>query len=139
LGEIRPALFMQNLILNANNKSPNVIFDQERGYLEISGKSIPENSYDLYKPLLDWVDDYTNNPADKTTFVFRLTYFNSSSAEYILDIMKKLELLYLKGANVEIKWYYDAEDEDMEQIGEDFKAILKIPIEMLETEEEDSE
>lgn len=129
---------MQNLILNASNKSPKVIFDHQKGYLEISGKSIPENSYDLYKPLLDWVEEYLQSPAAKTIFVFRLTYFNSSSAEYILDIMKKLETLFLKGAPVEIKWYYDVEDEDMEQIGEDFKAILKIPIEMVETEEEDN-
>ncbi len=128
---------MQKLVLNASIKSPNVVFDHETGFLEISGKSIPENSYELYKPLLEWVDAYINNPAPLTSFIFRLNYFNSSSAEYILDIMKKLEYLYLKGNAVEIKWFYDAEDEDMEQIGEDFRAILRIPIEMLETEEED--
>ena len=128
---------MQKLILNANNKSPNVVFDHLDGYLEISGKSIPENSYDLYRPLLDWVEEYTKKPAPNTVFVFKLTYFNSSSAEYLLDIMKKLESLFLTSGNVEIKWFYDAEDEDMEQIGEDFKSILKIPIEMIETEEED--
>ncbi|SDK44432.1 protein of unknown function [Catalinimonas alkaloidigena] len=127
---------MQELILQPTVKSPRVHFDPVTGKLEISGKSIPENSYNLYRPLIEWVEDYVAQPAARTELIFKLTYFNSSSAEYILELMKKLESLHLKGSPVEVRWFYDEEDEDMEQIGEDFKAILRLPIHMVVSEED---
>jgi hypothetical protein len=32
---------------------------------------------------------------------------------------------------VKVKWCYEEEDEDMQESGEDFKEIIKVPIEMV--------
>lgn len=130
---------MQKLILHPTIKSPSVNFDPGTGTLMLVGKSIPENSYELYAPLLEWVDEYIKNPAEETNFIFKLTYFNSSSTEYILDIMKKLDHLNKSSGKVNVQWYYSEEDEDMEQVGEDFKMMLSLPIEMVATTESDME
>lgn len=128
---------MQKLILDATVKAPRVHFDPVSGILEISGKSIPENAHDLYQPLLAWLEQYLNKPAEATTFIFKLSYFNSSSTEYILEMMKRLECIYQKGEKVSVKWYHDQDDEDMEQVGADFKMMLQLPIEMIVNEEEE--
>ena len=126
---------IQPLVQEATVKSPYVRFVADTGTLEMSGKSIPENSYQLYRPLIRWIEAYLQHPAPRTQLIFRLTYFNSSSAEYILELMRKLEPLLEQGLAVEVKWFYDQEDEDMEQIGEDFKAMLRLPFCMVVAEE----
>ena len=49
---------MESLQLEGNPKTPTVNFDPETGLFELKGRSIPENSIDFYKPLIDWLDRY---------------------------------------------------------------------------------
>jgi hypothetical protein len=41
---------MQPLQLEGSPKTPFVNFDPSTGFLELKGRSIPENSIDFYKP-----------------------------------------------------------------------------------------
>ena len=43
---------MQNLTLDSSGKTPYVSFTTD-GVIELSGRSIPENAVDFYKPLYD--------------------------------------------------------------------------------------
>ncbi|MGD1841457.1 MAG: DUF1987 domain-containing protein [Thermonemataceae bacterium] len=128
---------MENINIDATSKTPRVSFNYHTGILEITGRSIPENSYQFYEPLLEWLDKYQETPKDKSIFTFKLDYFNTSSSMYILGILKKLEKIYLEGKKAEVKWYYDVDDEDMLQTGEDLKQIVKVPIEMVEIDQEE--
>lgn len=127
---------MNKLVLDDTPKTPHIFFDHQTGKLNLSGRSIPENAQRFYLPLLEWLDDYLLTPADQTHFVLSLSYFNSSSAEFLLDIFKKLEDLYRSGKAVHIHWHYDSQDEDMLMVGEDFKQLIKVPITMVSIEEE---
>lgn len=127
---------MDNIHINGTSKTPDVIFDASSGMLEISGRSIPENSYQFYEPLLNWLDNYSQHPQTSTQLTFKLDYFNTSSSMYILGILKKLEKLHLSGHKTSVKWFYDSDDEDMLQTGEDLKQIVKLPIDMIEIMEE---
>ena len=63
----------------------------------------------------------------------QLEYFNTSSSKCILDVFKKLENLHNKSvAEVIINWYYEEDDEDMLEAGEDYQSILKLPFKMVE-------
>ncbi|URW78551.1 DUF1987 domain-containing protein [Xiashengella succiniciproducens] len=103
--------------------------------IEIKGRSIPENSVEFYKPLIDWLDKYGNVPLEVTNVNIQLEYFNTSSSKCILDIFKKLELIYKKGSKVQINWYYEEDDEDMFEAGEDYQSIIDIPFSMIEMED----
>ena len=63
----------------------------------------------------------------------QLEYFNTSSSKCILDVFKKLESV--TGSEVSVKWYYEEDDEDMLEAGEDYEAIIDLPFEMIEVEE----
>ncbi len=117
---------MENFYLESTPKTPRLSFNNDNGIFEISGRSIPENSIEFYKPLLDWMDQYVKQATIDTTLIVKLEYFNTSSSKCLVEIFRKLEKL----SKVKIEWYYDEEDEDMQESGEDFKEIIKIPIEM---------
>ena len=126
---------MENLVLEGSPKTPEVNFDANLGVLEIKGRSIPENSIEFYKPLIDWIDSYGASSKETTVVEMRLEYFNTSSSKCILDLFKKLESINGGNTEVKINWYFEEEDEDMEEAGEDYDAIINLPFKLVEVEE----
>ncbi len=128
---------MESLAIKGTPKTPTIGLNLDEGIVEIQGRSIPENAVDFYRPVVDWLDKYSQSPLDETVVNIQLEYFNTSSSKCILDVFKKLENIYKKNGykGVIIKWYYEEDDEDMLEAGEDYQSILKIPFEMIEMEE----
>jgi len=126
---------MESIAIEGTSKTPTVIFDAEQNALLIKGRSIPENSIEFYKPLIDWIDQYATNSVSGTVVNIQLEYFNTSSSKCILDVFKKLESISKSGSAVRVKWFYEKDDEDMLEAGEDYQAIIDLPFEMIEVEE----
>lgn len=122
---------MENFLQKPTAKTPSIRFDKDKGLFEISGRSIPENSIDFYKPALDWLDEYLTSPNPETILDIKLEYFNTSSSKCLVDIFRRFEILHKNGSRTRIRWYYEEEDEDMLESGEDFKGIIKIPLELV--------
>ena len=121
---------MSNLFIDSSIKTPSVKFGIS-GKLEISGKSIPENSLEFYKPAFEWLDNYLQSPAPITELKICLEYFNTSSSKCLLDIFRRLETINLSGkSDVKVFWFYDADDEDMMEAGEDYQALVQVPFEL---------
>lgn len=132
---MRPTTYstdMENIQLQESPKTPSVHFSSENGTLELKGRSIPENSLEFYKPLIDWVDAYAKEAKPETNVHIQLEYFNTSSSKCLLDLFKRLENL---SGKVTINWYFEHDDEDMLEAGEDYEAIISIPFKMIEVEE----
>lgn len=119
---------MEKLFIESGIKTPLINFSEEKGILEIKGKSIPENSVEFYRPVFAWLDQYTLQPKDKTQVIVQLEYFNTSSSKCLLDIFRKLEIIHksLK-SEIIVTWLYEEEDEDMMEAGDDYKTIVKLP------------
>jgi hypothetical protein len=126
---------MNNILLDGSAKTPTVHFDSSTGLLELRGRSIPENSIEFYRPLIDWIDQYARNPQPSTQMRIQLEYFNTSSSKCILDLFKKLEAVRNSGHEVQVLWHYELDDEDMLEAGEDYQAIINIPFKMIQIEE----
>ena len=123
---------MEALVIEGTQKTPVVEFDPQKGVLEIKGRSIPENSIEFYKPLVDWLEDYSDSTTSKTVVNIHLEYFNTSSSKCILDVFKKLESIHKSNNEVVINWYYEEDDEDMLEAGEDYESIIRVPFKMIE-------
>ncbi len=128
---------METLSLQGSPKTPTIEMNAESGVIEIKGRSIPENSIDFYRPVVEWLDTYAESAAEVTQVNIQLEYFNTSSSKCILDVFKKLENVFKNNGEkgVTINWYYEEDDEDMLEAGEDYQSILKIPFKMIELEE----
>jgi hypothetical protein len=78
------------------------------------------------------MDDYANHPKPETALLIQLEYFNTSSSKCVLDILKKLQSINQSGrSKSKVYWYYEEDDEDMLEAGEDYQAIIKVPFEMV--------
>lgn len=116
---------MDILNLEGTEDTPKIILDKKNGIMEISGRSLPEDSTEFYKPVLDWIESYAQDPNPTTIFVFKLEYFNTASSKLILDVLYALE--DIKG--IKVQWHFHDEDEDMEEAGQEFSELVEIPFE----------
>jgi len=119
--------------LESTKRTPKILFNPSQESFLISGRSIPENSIDFFKPAIDWLSEYLQEPLDETVLEVKLEYFNTSSSKCLVDIFRKIEMLHKNGKKAVIKWYFVEEDEDMQESGEDFKKIIKAPVELIKT------
>lgn len=126
---------MESIVIDGTPKTPSVNFDSDSGVLQLKGRSIPENSIEFYKPLVEWLDDYAKRPQSKTAVNIQLEYFNTSSSKCLLDLFKKLEVMHKGGNDILVKWYYEEDDEDMLEAGEDYQSIVNVPFKMIEIED----
>ncbi|MDB3887395.1 DUF1987 domain-containing protein [bacterium] len=113
---------MNDLVVENTSKTPSVSFNAQSGELLIKGVSVPENSSRIYKPLMKWIEEYVEKPAQKTTCTFNYEYINTSSLQFIFSIIETLKQL----DNIEFVWYYFKDDEDIFEIGEDFEESSEI-------------
>ena len=116
---------MEIINLEGAEDTPKIILDKTNKIFEISGRSLPEDSAEFYQPVLEWLAEYAKDPLPETIFDFRLEYFNTASSKLILDVLSDLE--DIEGMSIE--WYYDEDDEDMQEAGEEFSELVEIPFE----------
>ncbi len=120
---------MEALHIQETIDSPEVVLDQQGNRFEISGKSLPKDVLQFYKPVLDWLNEYRKKPKPFTRIDFKLTYFNTASSKLILDIMMILEEMKKEGNGVLVKWISPASDEDMQEAGREYQGLVNIPFE----------
>lgn len=123
---------MNTLLIEATKKTPTVEFNNLTGELSIAGMSCSENALGFFNPLFDWIAEYTKEAKDVTTINFKLKYYNTSSAKCILDILDKLLVLKEFNKQLVVNWYYDPNDDEMLESGENYSAILEYPFNLLE-------
>lgn len=122
---------METIKIQGTEDTPKIILDAENEIMEISGRSLPEDVSAFYEPVLNWLNEYAENPNKKTIFNFKLTYFNTASSKLLLDILMKLEEMHENGNDVLIRWHYPEDDEDMEEAGEEYADIVDVPFEQV--------
>ncbi|MFI5203790.1 MAG: DUF1987 domain-containing protein [Flavobacteriales bacterium] len=124
---------MEDLVIQRSAKSP-FMSAKSMGTIELVGICVPEDSSLLFTPLKAWLEEYEKKPAAKTEFIVRLDYFNTSTANILLNLFRIVETIHKNGKPVEIKWFYEKGDGEIEESGKDYKAILSCPFFMIEIE-----
>ena len=118
---------MQDLIIQGTIKTPSIDF-KINGEMKIEGRSIPENTYDFYKPIVNWVETLKDSIPSSITLTVKLEYINTSSSKLILDIFKILDEIFTsKKSEVEIVWLYDYDDDESREEGHNYKSELSVP------------
>lgn len=117
------------LHVEATKTTPEVRFDPNAGMLSISGQSYPENAFKFYEPLLSWLDDYLNKMNQDTivSIELHLPYINTSSTKCFMILLEKLDKAFADGKAVEVRWFYNEENEAEQECAEEFKEDLNLP------------
>lgn len=126
---------MNHIVSAGNMKTPRVNLDPEKGIVELGGRSIPENTESVYRPLIEWVEEYREQPQQKTLVKIDFEYFNSSSAKYLIRFLEYFSTLKKSGYEVVVNWYYD--DDELLEYGEDFQEVLEMKFNFYSTKDYD--
>ncbi len=111
---------MEKLYIAATQYTPEISMDPV-GVISLKGKSYPENTFEFYTPVMQWLETYFDgNSAPQTTVNMEIIYFNSSSSKLFFDFFDVLD--ENKGnSKIKIAWFFDRENESAEEAGEDFR------------------
>lgn len=111
---------MNSLIIQQTDSTPEISFSQ-KGKIEITGRSLPEDVHKFYDPLIEWVKKLT---VEKVNVDLKLEYLNTSSTKKLLNLLISLD----ENTNVNeinVRWYYEFDDLEMEDLGGIYAEELK--------------
>ena len=128
---------MKSLIIEATKNTPKIILDPGKNVFEISDVSGPENVQTFYYPVLEWLEKFKTKIVDEKNFIYdkvnplnfkiKLSYFNSSSAKFLYDILNVFKDIQTESQHVKIYWFFQKGDVDMKEAGEDMSEMVGIP------------
>ena len=118
---------MESISIKETEATPSIDFNPKEGLLIISGRSHPENAKIFYGPLIDWCENYIQNPPDKTTLRIQLEHFNTISSKSLLDVFRTLKPIMELEKVFTIDWYYESDDEELLDAGKTYEEITSIP------------
>jgi hypothetical protein len=105
----------------------------------LMGRSIPDNPGDLFRPIHEWIKDYSRGYGGETRVDMGFEYINTSSTKWIFALLKELAMMNDSDEAVYITWYYERGDDDMLDLGYILSSIIDCPFTLLEVEEMNDE
>ena len=80
-----------NLSVPGSQSSPSIRADWKAGVVVMSGESYPENSFELYDQLIQWIESYLSTADQSLTLELHLNYLNTSSIQPSSQRIRRLE------------------------------------------------
>ena len=118
---------MNDFSIPGSQSTPAIQSDWEKGIVSMQGDSYPENSYELFHQVYEWIERFLGEAAHPLSLELRLLYLNTSSIKAMMDIFDLLEAAYQEGRQVAVNWYYDIRNERVVELAEEFKEDCNFP------------
>jgi hypothetical protein len=126
---------MDELFIMGTPHTAEINFCPEKNLFIISGRSTPEDADIYYYPVIKYLQLFKKEldkelqllkkelnkekkeEEKEILFEFRLVYYNSSSMRYLNSVMQGIESISEIKNKLKINWYYDTDDEYLEELG----------------------
>ncbi len=121
----------KDIIFHETDKTPMVVASWKKGTIDFSGIANPDDVFLIFKPLYKWLDLHFASNKKQLTLNFQLEYINNSFSLAILDLFRQLNTKFEEGINIEVNWFYNSNDDEMFEEGEDYGEIAKFPFKLI--------
>lgn len=118
---------MNDLNIPSSQSTPGVTSAFSEGILMMRGDSYPENSYEFFTPIIQWLETYLGSQQRPLRLELRLVYMNTSSVKAMMDIFDMLEDAHQGGQPVSVDWYYDPLNERVFDLADEFREDCTFP------------
>ncbi|MDK2126072.1 biofilm regulation phosphoprotein SiaC [Parachitinimonas caeni] len=122
---------MNDLSIAATQSSPAVNSNWQHGLLSMCGDSYPENSFELFDPVINWVERYLDESDAPLRLELHLLYLNTSSIKAVMDIFDLMEEAHRRSRPVSVCWYYDEDNPRAAELAAEFKEDCSFPFDIL--------
>lgn len=114
---------MEKYLLAPSPTTPYIYFNPEQEILEMKGNSTLINAMDVFKELLSALGIFKKSIYSELKVDIQLDYFNTSTYKCLLETVIYLKEMKSTGKNIVVNWYYNIEDEDALEHGEDIAQL----------------
>lgn len=124
---------MRTLDIPAGKSTPDISYNPEQNKLSIIGSSLPENVYIFYKPVIDWLEEFSASPVLEPAMriILKIQYYNSGTIRFLAEILNGLGKLRDKGLHFSVDWHYETDDDIIREAGEELAEIAGISFNMI--------
>lgn len=126
---------MKGYFIKATNVTPSIYFNPASKLLDIRGRSVCENPLVFYNYIIDSIEKYNDLNVSELSVNFAFEYFNTSSSKCLYMVLKKINMLHSNGKSIVINWYFELDDEDMCEAGDDLSSLFNFDFRMIEIPE----
>jgi len=123
---------MNTIRIEKTNNTPSVYIDENNMLCRIEGSSYPEDAHEIYQYVLDWLSRVQDSSASQVIVEFDYDFLNSISHKKVWQILQQLKQFHNNGRTVKVKWFFEENDEDIMEAGEDLSELMNIPFELIE-------
>jgi hypothetical protein len=116
-----------DISIHQTASTPSVVTDRSRGAVTMAGESYPENPFEFFQPLIEWVGDYLDTETGPLALELELIYLNTSSIRAMMDIFDRMEEAHQAGRQVRVRWTYEPENQRVGELAEEFKEDCSFP------------
>lgn len=122
---------MGSIYIQKTKKTPLINLNIKESLFQIKGPSFSEDIVDVYNPIIEWITENLTELENELICEMYFTVLNSASHKKIFQILIKLNSFLDNGKLIKVKWYYDEDDEDIMEMGEDLIELINVPIELI--------
>lgn len=105
--------------------TPAVILDSQNNLIKIEGQSIHSQPQKFYEPVLFWIQSQKKKRPKNFQIHIKLRFFNTYTSKILLEILFQLKRFDLIGCNVDFYWYYENDDFEIKEAGENYSIIIE--------------
>ena len=119
--------------LEATARTPAILLDETISTLSISGESYPEDVPAFYEQLHNALTSFFDDHKSAFQVDIKLTYFNSSSARALMELLDRLDAEAATGRTIKVSWFCDPDDDITREFAEDISAdVENLSLEILD-------
>ncbi|MBN1416451.1 MAG: DUF1987 domain-containing protein [Bacteroidales bacterium] len=124
---------MRPLDIQAGKTTPRILYNAGENVLSIIGSSLPENVYTFYEPVMEWINEFAASPVFEPPLriIFKIQYYNSGTIRYLAEMLTAVSKMRNKGLEYTVYWYYETDDDNIKEAGEDLSEITETQFNMV--------
>ena len=107
--------------IEATDRTPAITLSQNPLKLVMAGESFPEDVSAFYGEVISAINQLATTTKAKLEVEMALVYINSSSIKAMYRIFEGIDAYRQAGNEVQVTWKAEADDDIMQELGEDFK------------------
>jgi len=124
---------ISDLYIPATQRSPEISMSAT-GTVRISGRLIPYEPDEFFAPLMDWASGYCQEPAGETVIEASIEYTSGTNRAKLYRLLTKLKEVTSAGKKMTVNFVYEADDDDMRDLGLQLSELLEVPVNMIPVE-----
>lgn len=127
-------MLTDSLHILPTENTPEILLKPE-GIIKIKGRGMVLDNSAITTQVIGWLDKYMSDPAEVTYVSIGFEYLNSYCTSKLVSILRKITEVTLHGKKYHVIWYYEEDDEDIQERGEYISATFNIPVSFVLTKD----